>query len=423
MHKIHHRTNSPEQPAGPPTPPVTASGTPYRRPRISFRPSAVFGWLFVTFILASGPLEYAVPDQSGSAYFSAAALGGLAVLGALLGAELRRARQLERAGLHVDRVELGLLRARTIAAGEVSSPTGLRRVSWAGPLTLGASALVLAVAGGLLSLGSSASFSLLGATALFTAAGIASLAVTELIPAPGSPGSQLVFAHAWRRSGQREAAVLSTARAGVVSGWILMAAGIALVIFVSFAGIWLTFIGGVTIAGSRLTVAGARTRQRLAGLRASDVMSPAPPEVSSFATAGAAFADVAMPSRVDLLLVREPDGSFGGVVSVRALAAVPGDDRELVRVRRLAIPPSAVATVTASDPIEHVRETMARHPLGGVAVVLAEPGAALDKPASGSHAAIVGVVSPADVARTIELMDAANPGGKRARSGRPYPFG
>ena len=50
----------------------------------AFRPIAALGWLFVTFVLATGPLEFAVSDQSGRAYFSAAALGGLAVLGALL---------------------------------------------------------------------------------------------------------------------------------------------------------------------------------------------------------------------------------------------------------------------------------------------------------------------------------------------------
>ncbi len=89
-----------------------------------FRPIAALGWLFVTFVLATGPLQLAVPDQSGSAYFSAAALGGLAVLGAVLASDLRRARSMTLAGQEVERVEVGLLRGRVIATGEVAHPSG-----------------------------------------------------------------------------------------------------------------------------------------------------------------------------------------------------------------------------------------------------------------------------------------------------------
>jgi CBS domain-containing protein len=373
---------------------------PAKRPRVTFRPSAALGWLFVTFVLGTGPLQYAVPDQSGSAYFSAAALGGLAVMGSLLLAELRRARRMIMAGVTVDRVELGLLRARAITSGEVSTPVNLRRISWAGPLTLAAVAIGLAALGGVLSIATSASLSLLGATALFTGIGVASLAITELIPAPGSPGSQLIFAREWRRSGQRDAALVATAKAGLISGWFLVAAGAAVVIFLSLAGIWLAFIGAAVIAGSRLTLAGARTRTRLAGLRATDVMSAAPPEVSSFATAAVAFTDVAMPTRAPMLIVREPDGSFGGIVSARALAAVPGDDRELTRVRRLAVAPGDLPTVTTAEPIERVLELMAQHPLAGIAIVRSE-----DAPEQ-----IAGVITPADIAHTLDLLTAANPG-------------
>jgi CBS domain-containing protein len=376
-----------------------------KRPRVTFRPSAAFGWLFVTFILSTGPLQYAVADQSGSAYFSAAALGGLAVMGALLLAEMRRARRMIIAGLTVDRVELGLLRARAVTSGEISTPQSLRRVSWAGPFTLGVVALGLAALGGVLSLATSASLTLLSATALFSAIGVASLALADLIPAPGSPGSQLIFAREWRRTGQRDTALTATAKAGVVTGWLLVAAGFTVVVFVSFAGLWLSFIGAATIAGSRLTLSGARTRQRLAGLRALDLMSAAPPEVSSFATAGAAFTEIALPSRADVLIVREPDGSFGGIVTARALAAVPADDRELSRVRRLAIAPSDLPTVTTTEPIETVLEQMAQHPLAGVTIVRSD-----DAP---EH--IAGVITPADIARTLELLTAAGPGDRTGK--------
>jgi CBS domain-containing protein len=101
-----------------------------------------------------------------------------------------------------------------------------------------------------------------------------------------------------------------------------------------------------------------------------------------------------------VLLVREPDGSFGGIVTARALAAVPADDRELTRVRRLAVPPSELPTVTTAEPIETVLEQMAHHPLAGIAIVRTD----------GAEHLIAGVITPADIAHTLELLSAANPG-------------
>jgi hypothetical protein len=292
--------------------------------------------------------------------------------------------------------------------------------------------VLLGAVGALLTLSASAGLSLLRFTAFFTAMGIAALAAAELLPAPGSPGSQLIFARAWRRTGARDTALLPTARAGVVSGWALLAVGAALVMFVSFAGLWIMFIGGMVIAGSRLTLAGAKTREQLSGLRARDVMSPPPPEVSAFATAEAAFADIALPSRATVLVVRDSDGSFGGILPVNRLAAVPGDDRAEVRVRRLAVPPSEVATTTSGEPMERVLEALAAHPLTGLVLVMgseddvietAVVGGVAEPLLTGAPAAqrVIGVITPADVARTVELMSAARPGAGRSDK-RANPF-
>jgi hypothetical protein len=429
---MHVRHKQQDTPSADPQPQGRGSAVPYRRPALSFRPSAALGWLFIVIILATGPLHLAVPDQSGSAYFSAAGLGGFAVLGALAFAELRRARARAKSGLTTERIEIGFLRGRLIAKGEPSTPAGLRRISWAGPVALLLSALALGAVGGLMSLSTSAGLNLLRFTALFTALGIAALALAELLPAPGSPGSQLVFARAWRRTGERDTALLPTARAGVISGWLLLAAGAALVMFVSFAGLWLMFIGGMVIAGSRLTMAGAKTREELSGLRARDVMSPPPPEVSAFATAEAAFADVALPQRATVLVVRDTDGSFAGIVPVSRLAAVPGDDRADVRVRRLVVPPSEVATSTAGEPMERVLEALAARPLLGLVLVMGSDTDVIDtsvvngvaEPLLGGTPAaerVVGIITPADITRTLELIQAARPGASRPGK-RTNPF-
>lgn len=423
LSKPHHPApDTPEHGSGqhsPQLPGHPAFSGAYRRPRIAIRPMAALGWLLLTFILSTGPLQWAVSGQSGRAYFSAAALGGLAVMGGLLVAELRRARAMTMAGIKVDRVELGLLRGRTVSTGEVQSPSDLRRVSWAGPRAMAASAVLLAAAGGLLAIGSSAGLSLLGAAALVSAVAMALLAISDLLPAPGTPGSGLIFARSWRRSGRKETGLVATSRAGVVSGWFLVVAGFLTVALVSFGGLWLILIGTFVIGGSRLMLAGARTREQLAGLHVKDVMSPAPPEVSSFATAELAFTGIALPSRAGVLVVREPDGSFGGIVSAASLAAVPADDRDEIRVRRLAVPPSALATVTAGEPIERVLEQMTAHPAGGLAIVFDEPSGDTDRP----HLTVVGVVTASDLAHTVELINAAKGNGhKPSATGSFNPF-
>jgi CBS domain-containing protein len=391
--------------------PSRRSGESSTRPRLSLRPSALLTWLFVTVILATGPLPLAVRDQSTSTYFSAAALGGFAVLGALLASLRLRTRQLQRAGLDVDRIELGLT-GRVVYSGELASPGDLRRVGWAGPAALGAGALALALIGGLMSLASSPGLSLLSATAIASAIGVGALALIDLVPTPGSPGSQLIFARVWRRSGDRANAAVAAARAGVISGWGLLAAGAATVALVGFVGIWLMLMGGLVIGASRLALMGARARQRLMGLRVADVMSPAPPEVSAFATVAEALTN-AGPIRSGVVVVRESDGSFGGVVSQPALLAVPGDDRDELRVRRLATPPAALAIVAATDPIERALETMAAHAVAGVpgvAVVFDE----LDETHQAGHPDanphVVGIVTVADLNRTLNFANLA-PGG------------
>ncbi len=418
-----HKTSSSAASGTTPTDSSTPEA-PYRRPPVRFRGSAVLGWVFVLVVLATGPLERWVPEQSGSAYFSAAGLGALAVLGAITVAELRRARAMARAGLRLDRIEMGFMRGRVFTADEPQTPRDLRRISWAGPLVLAAAGVLLAAIGGLFSLASSPGLQLLTATALFSAIGVGSLALAELLPAPGSPGSQLIFARAWKRTGQRGTAVLPTAKAGLATGWALLFGGFAIVLLLSFAGLWVMFIGATVIAGSKITLAGARTREQLSGVHARDVMSAAPPEVSAFATAEVAFADVALPSRADVLVVRETDGSFGGIVPVARLAAVPGDDRAEVRVRRLAVPPDQIATVTADQPMEAVLEALARHPLAGVALVTAPEGAPADAQALQLPVVrgprFIGIITPADVTRTLSLMQASRPGRRAGAPGNPW---
>ena len=116
---------------------------------------------------------------------------------------------------------------------------------------------------------------------------------------------------------------------------------------------------------------------------------------------------MALPSRADVLIVRDTDGSFGGIVPTQVLAAVPGDDRETVRVRRLAIPPSAIATVSPAEPVEKVLDAIAAHPGIGLAVVIADD----DGPGGlgGQRAEVVGIITPADLTRTSRCSRRPSP--------------
>jgi hypothetical protein len=233
----------------------------------------------------------------------------------------------------------------------------------------------------------------LAATVFGAALLTGALTVLDLLPAPGRSGGLLVLARAWRR-GERAAAEGTVARVGIRAGWVLVAAGLVAVLLVGVAGVWLAFVGWLTLLHSRLEQARVKLHSATAAVPVGRVMIEHPPEVQGWSTVDAVLAEHARsPHR--LLAMRRFDGHLG-VVLVDELLTVPGDDRTTRRVQDLARP---AVLLTPQDPVERLIDPTSAAPFGVVTA---------DRSGEGP---VLGVVGPAEIARAGHLAPAGAPSG------------
>jgi hypothetical protein len=359
---------------------------PGRTP-VNLRPTVLIGVAFVALLLATGPLKSAVADQSFTTYFSAGALGGLAMLGGSYVAETARARSLRRHGTPPQRVVLGAFGGQLVGATPPDTPRTLRRFAWSGPLALLGCALVAAAVAGAFATGAGSAPTLLAVTAAWVAGLLGLFALVELIPRPGSPGGQLIAARAWRRSDDRSAGELATARAGIRAGWAVGIVAALGTLLLSPLAIWLLPVAFITVMTSKAALAAATVRQQISKVSVRDVMTPAPPSTLAWSTVESALAQLpAADPQPPTLIVRDVDGAWAGVAPMPMLLAVPGDDRETVRVRQVTVDRDLVATVPITETVEEALNRLTAAPVAGLVLVTDER-------------EIVGVLTAFDIAR------------------------
>jgi Zn-dependent protease len=103
------------------------------------------------------------------------------------------------------------------------------------------------------------------------------LAVFNLIPAAPLDGGRVLRAALWRRSGNREAAAITAARAGRFVGFAMVGLGLLLALLTgTFNGIWLALIGWFLISAAMAEEQQTRMGSRLSGVRVADVMTRDP---------------------------------------------------------------------------------------------------------------------------------------------------
>ncbi|KJE23641.1 hypothetical protein FF36_02090 [Frankia torreyi] len=440
-------------------------------PPITVRPGLAVSVAVVTVLLAAITLPATVPDRPDFAYLCGGLIGAGLLIGIMLGADLRRARAARRAGLTVVGITLGAFGSRlTVALGGrdrgsadagatpagrpaagSAAPTG-RSGAAGSPGTFGAGGgvdvvlppatgpgkaatgprfvesgadvraeaqvaraglTVTALAGALLvtlgALAPAGTLALAGQVALWV--GTFALLVTfiDVLPSPRSSGGRLIAARVLRRTGSRERAEQAVARAGVISGWSLIAVGAAGVFLVGFVGLWAVLLGWLALGASRLAQSQQRTHAALEGLVARDVMSPAPPALSSWSTVDDALHDVVLPAHRAVFGVEDFDGSLAGVALLRDLAAVPMDDRDLARVNRVCIPLSMVATAAPDDAVADLPARLLERPAAGCVVVI--------EPAADGNPRMIGTVGPVELSQAIETAPLRGRGARPVRPG------
>ncbi len=347
----------------------------------------VIFWL-IAWGLAAGRFPDEYPGQSDGAYWAAGVVTALIFYGALLAHELGHALMARRQGIPVDGITLWLFGGVTRMKGEAATPEGALRVALVGPVVSLVAAVIFGVVA--LALDGLAAPDLVVAMAAWLARINVILALFNLIPAAPLDGGRVLQAVLWRRSGDRLAASASAARAGRAFGYVLI--GVGLVEFsagIGVGGLWFVFLGWFLLLAARAEQASAEARLHLEGVRVADVMSPNPVMAPGWITIDAFLEDYVLRHRFSAFPVQSFDGELVGLVTLNRLKEVPTDRRSTVRVMDVACALDRVP-IARSDEMLLDLVTRMSGCADGRAVVI-------------DDGQLVGIVSPTDVARALEV--------------------
>lgn len=350
-------------------------------------------WLF-TWSLAAYTVPAAAPGHGRLTYWLAGVVGAVLLLGSILAHELAHALIARRAGVEVKGVTLWLFGGVTRFGNEPDSARADFRIAAIGPAT----SLIL---GGVFA-GVAAAFHALGVTPVaVTVAGWLSavnllLGLFNLLPGAPLDGGRIVRAYLWRRHGDRTRAALGATRAGRVLASVLIAFGLFEFLTGSgLGGLWLVFLGGFLFLAARGEETQVLTRQTLAGVRVAQVMSPHPHTGPGWLTVDAFVERYVLGHRYSAYPVQRFDGQIEGLITLAQLRAVPPADRARIRVADVAIPLRRVPTAAPDELLTGLLERLSSD-AGGRALVF-------------DHGELVGIITPTDIARTIEIQGLSRP--------------
>ncbi|OCB38947.1 zinc metalloprotease [Mycobacterium malmoense] len=350
-------------------------------------------WLF-TWSLAS-TLPGSVKGYSHGAYWLAGACGALVLLASLVAHELAHAVVARRAGVSVGSVTLWLFGGVTTLGGEAKTPKAAFRIAIAGPAT---SLALAAIFGGLV-----AALSTVGAAPIVV--GVASwlaginllLGLFNLLPGAPLDGGRVLRAFLWRRHGDSVRASIGAAHAGRVVAFILIGLGLAEFLLGGMVGgVWLAFIGWFIFAASREEETRISTQQMFSGVRVADAMTARPHTAPGWITVDDFVQRYVLGDRHSAYPVVDPSGSVTGLITLRQLRDVAPGWRATTTVGEVAQPLHEVPSGAPQEPLTALLERMA--PAGPRSRALVFEG---DQ--------VVGIVTPTDVARLIEVYRLAHP--------------
>lgn len=351
-------------------------------------------WLF-TWSLAT-TLPGSVAGYSRPVYWLAGACGAVVLLASLLAHELAHALLARRAGVGVAGVTLWLFGGVSELQGEPKTPKAAFRIAFAGP----AISLILAAGFAALAAGSASvhAGALVVGVVRWLAAVNLMLGLFNLLPGAPLDGGRVVRAYLWHRHGDRVRAAVGAARAGRVVAMVLIVLG--LLEFLAgglVGGVWLAFIGWFIFAAARDEEAQVTTRQALSGLSVADAMTVRPHTAPAWLSVQEFIERYVLGDRHSAYPVVEPDGSIVGLVSLRQLRDVAPARRATTTVREIALPLHSVPTASPDEPLSVLIERLAALGHGSRALVM-----------DGGEA--VGIVTPSDLVRLIDVCRLARPG-------------
>lgn len=354
---------------------------------------AVIVWLFAWSLAST--LPGAAPGHSRLAYWLAGGCGAALLAASLLAHELTHAVVAKRAGVPVSGVTLWLFGGIARLGGEAKTPGAEFRIAAVGPaLSLALSAVFAGVAVVVDMAGASG---LIVAVLRWLAVINAVLAIFNLLPGAPLDGGRILRAYLWHRHGDAARAAIGAARAGCAVAYSLIALGL----FEFFAGSLISgarmaFVGWFLLTAARDERSAVEAGQVLVGMSVADVMTAEPHTAADWISAADFIRDYLLGDRHSAYPVVDHDGSITGLITLAQLRGVPADVLTRTPLHAIAIPRDRVSTADTGEPIANVVARLATAPGGRILVMDA--------------GRLVGILTPADVARLIDVRKLAMAG-------------
>jgi Zn-dependent protease len=350
--------------------------------------SLIFIFALYTWSLATASLPVLAPGHPDAIYWLVAAAGAFLFYVSLLAHELAHALVARRSGVKVAGITLWLFGGVSRLEGEPRSARSEALIAGVGPLTSFGVAAV-AAAGAIVFQGNDLFQSLMGWLAFVNVL----LGVFNLVPAFPLDGGRLLSAILWWRSGSRQRGVHNAVRVGRVFAFLMIAAGV-LELFAGqgASGIWIAFVGWFLLSAGASEEAGSAVRTLLHSVPVSEAMSAPVVTLPDWVTVETFLESVAPNHRFTTYPVHEASGKLSGMVRLGDLVRMPAAERSTTHLSDVARP---IAEVPVTSPREDLSALIQR--VGGAIEqrVLVFDGGQL-----------VGILSPADVARVLAARQA-----------------
>lgn len=213
----------------------------------------------------------------------------------------------------------------------------------------------------------------------------------NLIPAAPLDGGRVLRAYLWYRSGDRLGAATTAAYSGQVFGYILVGLGIVEFLAGGLAGLWFVFLGWFLLSAARAEQSSAVMRSSLEGVHVRDIMTSDPVTFPSSTTVAELLDNQLHRHRFSTYPLVGPDGQLEGLTTMGRIRHLPADLRQTTRLSDIACPLPEVPVGAPGEPIPEVLQRMEASADGRAFVIDAD-------------GRFVGIVSPSDIARYVQLL-------------------
>ena len=357
---------------------------------IGFNWSLVFIFALVTWSLATSSLPLNAPGSAPLLYWIVGAIGAVLFYVCLLAHELSHSLVARGHGVKVSGITLWLFGGVSQLEGEPASARDEALIAGVGPLT---SLVIAALAYGLFLITQGSA--LIAALFAYLAFVNLALGLFNLVPAFPLDGGRLLSSFLWWRSGSRQRGVHNAVQVGRVFAYLMIGAGVLELFFGAVAnGIWIAFLGWFLLSAASSEEAGTNVRTFLRAVPVSAAMTSPVVTLPDWVTVEQFLASVAPNHSFTTYPIHDQSGKLTGVVRLSDLVRMPADDRSTKHLIDVARP---IAEVPVTTPREDLSALIQRIGAGIDQRVLVFDGGAL-----------VGILSPADVARILTVRQAAS---------------